>query len=78
MKEVDLTCSITAKEPSSIRLVLTLGIAGLISGAILVFVYQFTAPIIAANKAKATRGGNNLSTRYPRAGLGPEPSLKQS
>ncbi len=55
MKEVELTCSVTAKEPSPIRLVLTLGIAGLISGFILVFVYQFTAPIIAANKAKALR-----------------------
>mgnify|MGYP001169045702 CR=1 FL=1 len=55
MKEVELTCSVTAKEPSAIRLVITLGIAGLISGFILVFVYQYTAPIIAANKAKALR-----------------------
>jgi len=41
------------KEPSSIRLVLALGIAGLISGIILVGTYIYTAPIIKANKEAA-------------------------
>jgi electron transport complex protein RnfG len=41
------------KEPSSIRLVLALGIAGLLSGIILVGTYIYTAPIIKANKEAA-------------------------
>ncbi len=41
------------KEPSSTRLVLALGIAGLISGIILVSTYIYTAPIIKANKEAA-------------------------
>jgi H+/Na+-translocating ferredoxin:NAD+ oxidoreductase subunit G len=41
------------KEPSSIRLVLALGIAGLLSGIILVGTYVYTAPIIKANKEAA-------------------------
>ena len=41
------------KEPSSISLVLALGIAGLLSGIILVGTYIYTAPIIKANKEAA-------------------------
>ncbi len=55
MSEVELRISGETREPGSFRLICTLGLAGLISGVILVFVYQFTAPIIAANKAKALR-----------------------
>jgi electron transport complex protein RnfG len=40
-------------EPSSARLILTLGIAGFLSGVILVSVYLYTKPIIAQNKADA-------------------------
>jgi electron transport complex protein RnfG len=43
----------TEKEPSSFRLIITLGIAGFISGLILVSVYLFTKPIIERNKAEA-------------------------
>ena len=43
------------KEPSSIRLVLALGIAGLLSGIILVGTYIYTAPIIKANKEAAMK-----------------------
>lgn len=45
---------IEEKEPSSLKLILALGIAGLISGIILVGTYIFTAPLIKANKAAAT------------------------
>ena len=55
MSEVELTVSSKPDDPSSLRLIITLGLAGLISGVILVFVYQFTAPIIAANKARELR-----------------------
>ena len=41
------------KEPSSLKLVLALGIAGLLSGIILVATYTYTAPIIKANKEAA-------------------------
>lgn len=40
------------KEPASSRLILTLGLAGFLSGLILVSVYMYTKPIIAANKAQ--------------------------
>lgn len=43
------------KEPSSFRLIFALGLAGFISGLILVSVYIFTKPIIAKNKAEALR-----------------------
>ena len=55
MSEVELTVSAKPDDPSSLRLIITLGLAGLISGVILVFVDQFTAPIIAANKARELR-----------------------
>ena len=41
------------KEPGSGRLIATLGIAGLLSGIILVSSYLFTLPVIQANRAKA-------------------------
>lgn len=40
-------------EPSSFRLIATLGVAGFLSGLILVGIYLYTKPIIAANKAEA-------------------------
>ncbi len=43
------------KEPSSFRLIITLGIAGLLSGIVLVSVYLYTLPMIEANKAEALR-----------------------
>jgi len=43
------------QEPSSARLILTLGIAGFISGLILVSVYLYTKPIIEKNKAEALK-----------------------
>lgn len=46
---------IEEKEPSSLKLILALGIAGLISGVILVGTYIYTDPLIKANKAAATQ-----------------------
>lgn len=43
----------TAAEPSSIKLIMALGIAGLMSGIILVGTYIFTDPLIKANKEAA-------------------------
>jgi len=43
------------KEPSSLKLILALGIAGLISGVILVGTFIYTDPLIKANKAAATQ-----------------------
>ena len=42
-------------EPSSFRLIITLGIAGFLSGCFLVGVYMFTKPIIEKNKAEALK-----------------------
>ena len=44
-----------ASEPSSARLILTLSLAGLISGLILVGVYEITLPRILANQARELR-----------------------
>jgi electron transport complex protein RnfG len=44
-----------ASEPSSARLILTLSLAGLISGLILVGVYELTLPRILANQARDLR-----------------------
>jgi len=41
------------KEPSSFKLIMALGIAGLLSGIILVSTYLYTLPLIEANKAAA-------------------------
>ncbi len=41
------------EEPSSFRLIFSLGLAGLISGILLVATYLFTLPYIEANKAEA-------------------------
>jgi len=43
----------TEKEPSSLRLIATLGIAGFLSGVVLVSSYLFTLPMIEANRAAA-------------------------
>lgn len=43
------------KEPSSFRLISALGIAGFLSGLVLVSIYIYTAPIIAGNKARELR-----------------------
>ena len=40
-------------EPSSFRLIITLGVAGFLSGCFLVGIYIFTKPIIEKNKAEA-------------------------
>jgi electron transport complex protein RnfG len=42
-------------EPSSFRLIATLGVAGFLSGLILVSIYLVTKPIIAHNKAEALK-----------------------
>ncbi|MCK5717771.1 MAG: FMN-binding protein [Thiomargarita sp.] len=43
------------KEPSSLKLILTLGIAGLISGIAIISIYELTLPTITAYKAKVLR-----------------------
>lgn len=43
------------KEPSSFKLIIALGIAGLLSGVVLVGTYIYTLPLIEANKAEAVR-----------------------
>ena len=43
------------KEPGSITLILSLGIAGLLSGIVLASVYLFATPLIEANKEEALR-----------------------
>ena len=43
----------TEKEPSSLKLVFSLGIAGLLSGIILVGTFVYTNPMIKANKEAA-------------------------
>ncbi|MCK4871216.1 MAG: FMN-binding protein [Phycisphaerales bacterium] len=55
MTEVQLTISAGQQpsQPSSLRLVLTLGIAGLLSGFAIAGAYQITKPIIDANNARA-------------------------
>ncbi|MCA9729684.1 MAG: hypothetical protein KC729_18525, partial [Candidatus Eisenbacteria bacterium] len=41
--------------PSSFRLIFTLGLAGFLSGLLLVLTHQITKPLILANKAAALR-----------------------
>jgi len=53
--ELTISAGEQPREPSSVRLVATLAVAGMISGLALAGVYQITAPIIAANDAKALR-----------------------
>jgi electron transport complex protein RnfG len=55
VNEVQLTISAGRKEPGSLRLVLTLALAGMLSGLAVAGVYQITRPIIDANKARALR-----------------------
>jgi electron transport complex protein RnfG len=54
-KENTTSKIIEEKETSSLKLILALGIAGLISGIILVGTYIYTDPLIKANKAAATQ-----------------------
>lgn len=42
-------------EPSSLRLIFTLGFAGFLSGLVLVSIFLYTKPIIESNKAEAQR-----------------------
>ncbi|MDX5325469.1 MAG: FMN-binding protein [Bacteroidota bacterium] len=53
MKEVDEIPQ--EKEPGSAAMIATLGLAGFLSGVILVSVFLYTRPIIAENKAQALR-----------------------
>jgi H+/Na+-translocating ferredoxin:NAD+ oxidoreductase subunit G len=53
MSQVPLTISAVEKEPGSLRLVMTLFMAGLISGLALAGVYQGTKPAIERNNARA-------------------------
>jgi H+/Na+-translocating ferredoxin:NAD+ oxidoreductase subunit G len=53
MNEENVHTEDAPKEPSSGRLIATLGIAGFFSGIILVGAYIFTLPMIQANKARA-------------------------
>ena len=55
MSDVELTISAQQKEAGAGRMVATLAIAGLISGAALSAVYQVTDPIIKRNQAEALR-----------------------
>lgn len=52
MTEVELTIESQRKEPSSFRLIGTLGLAGMISGLALATVFQVTEPIIQANNQR--------------------------
>ena len=54
-QDVTHTTLTQADEPSSFRLIATLGVAGFLSGLILVSMYILTKPTIAANKAEAQR-----------------------
>ena len=49
------SANIEAPSPSSLRLVLTLAIAGLISGIAIIGIYESTLPTITANKARELR-----------------------
>ncbi len=49
----DISTVVAPPEPSSFRLIATLGVAGLLSGLALVVVYVLTLPLIEANKAAA-------------------------
>lgn len=54
MSRVDVTISaLQPEEPSSLRLVATLALAGMLSGLALAGAYQMTKPTIDANKARA-------------------------
>jgi electron transport complex protein RnfG len=55
MSDVELTISARERDPSSFRLVATLAVTAMLSGAVLASVYQVTKPVIDANKARALR-----------------------
>ena len=53
--DLEHTTFVPEPEPSSFRLIATLGIAGFLSGLVLVSSYLWTKPVIDANKAEAQR-----------------------
>lgn len=53
--DVNLTVSATSQEPTGLRLMLTLALAGVLSGMALAGVYELTLPIIEANNARELR-----------------------
>lgn len=55
MSDVELTVSAGGREPGAFRLAGTLAIAAFLSGIVLSGVYEFTKPVIAANKARELR-----------------------
>lgn len=55
IEEVQASEVPTEKEPSSFKLISSLGIAGFFAGLALVGIYLFTKPMIEANKAEALR-----------------------
>jgi electron transport complex protein RnfG len=57
MTDVELTISAGRKEPGSLRLIATLGVAGMLAGSVLAGVYQVTKDKIDANKAERLRRG---------------------
>ncbi|MGI9225730.1 MAG: FMN-binding protein, partial [Woeseiaceae bacterium] len=50
-----MTATQDSAAPGSLRLVLTLAIAGLISGIAIIGIYESTLPTITANKARELR-----------------------
>jgi electron transport complex protein RnfG len=57
MTDVELTLSGRGRDPSSVRLVATLALSAMLSGAVLAGVYQVTKPVIDGNKARELREG---------------------
>jgi electron transport complex protein RnfG len=57
VSDVELTISGSRQDPSSFRLVGTLAVAAMLSGAVLASVFQVTKPVIDANKARELREG---------------------
>ncbi len=50
-----MSAPVPSAEPKALRLIATLGIAGLLSGLALVGIYELTLPTITANRARALR-----------------------
>ena len=50
-----MSAQATTAPPSSLRLVMTLAIAGLLSGIAIIGIYETTLPTITANKAQELR-----------------------
>lgn len=54
---VELTVSVGQRQPGSLRLIATLGIAGMLSGLTLASAFEYTSPMIEANKQRRLRQG---------------------